>query len=446
MAAVDARRVLIVGLGRSGLAAARLALRDGAEVWVTDLRHEHDIAAELEWLPPATRRFLGGHPTSCLEGVDLVVTSPGVPPGSDILAEARRRRIEVVAEVEFAWLHQPDAPMAAVTGSNGKSTVTTLIAEMLSSGGVDAVAGGNLGTAASELALVGGWDCWVLEVSSFQAELLRRMRPQVAVFLNLSQDHLERHPDLKSYLAAKRRLFAFQGESDIAVLNADDPAVLETPTAAKRRVFSIERPADAWLDGMRLVLDGNTFTVRDRVALGGIHNIANALAAVLAAAELGATPETSAEVLHEFRGLDHRHRTVHEADGVVWVDDSKATNIGAAVAALRGYPDRSVHLILGGQAKGQDFSAMVSEVGRAADRVYIIGIDGPAIAAELAGAAPVEDCGTLEEAVRRAHLHAHEGQWVLLAPACASFDQFSGYSERGRRFGELARREAAPCR
>jgi UDP-N-acetylmuramoylalanine--D-glutamate ligase len=443
---VDARRVLIVGLGRSGMAAARLADRDGAEVWVTDLRHEHELAVELESLPPESRRILGGHPTSCLEGVDLVVTSPGVPPQSDLLAEARRRHIEVIAEVEFAWLHVPAAPLVAVTGSNGKSTVTTLIAELLSASGVDAVAGGNLGTAASDLALVGGWDCWVLEVSSFQAELLSRMRPSVAVFLNLSQDHLERHPDLGSYLAAKQRLFAFQQEGDVAVLNADDTAVMSTPTAARRRLFSIERPADAWLDGDGLVLDGRPFTDRGRVALAGIHNIANALASVLAAVELGATPQAAAQTLEQFRGLDHRHRTVHEEAGVIWVDDSKATNVGAALAALRGYPDRSVHLILGGQAKSQDFSVMVAEVGRAAARVYVIGIDGPAIAAELAEAVAVEDCGTLEEAVRRARCNARAGEWVLLAPACASFDQFSGYAERGHRFGELARQEAVPCR
>ncbi|HPA80405.1 MAG TPA: UDP-N-acetylmuramoyl-L-alanine--D-glutamate ligase [Thermoanaerobaculales bacterium] len=440
------RRLLIVGLGRSGVAAARLADRDGAEVWVTDLRHEDELSAELAQLPPATRRFLGGHPTSALEGVEQVVTSPGVPPDAEILEAARRRGIEIVAEVEFAWLHAPATPLVAVTGSNGKSTVTTLVGEMLSASGVDAAAGGNLGTAASELVLVGGFSCWVLEVSSFQSELLGQMRPTVAVFLNLSQDHLERHPDMASYLAAKQRMFAFQGSSDAAVLNADEPAVAETATAARRRLFSIERPADAWLDGMRLVLDGATFTERAHVALGGLHNVANALAAVLAATELGATPDAAARVLREFRGLDHRHLTVHEAGGVTWVDDSKATNVGAALAALRGYPGRSVHLILGGQAKGQDFTVMAAEVARAAVSVYVIGIDGPAIATVLADAAPIVECETLERAVRQARAAAKAGQWVLLAPACASYDQFSGYAERGRRFAELARAEVNRCR
>jgi UDP-N-acetylmuramoylalanine--D-glutamate ligase len=440
------RRLLIVGLGRSGVAAARLADRDGAEVWVTDLRHEEELAAELAQLPPGSRRFLGGHPASCLEGVEQVVTSPGVPPDAEILTTARRRGIELVAEVEFAWLHSPAVPLVAVTGSNGKSTVTTLVAEMLSASGIEAAAGGNLGIAASELVLVGGFSAWVLEVSSFQSELLRRMRPAVAVFLNLSQDHLERHADLASYLAAKQRLFAFQEAGDLAVLNADDPAVAATPTAARRRMFSIERQADAWLDGMRLVLDGATFTERAHVALAGVHNVANSLAAALAAIELGATRDAAARVLQEFRGLDHRHLTVHDEGGIAWVDDSKATNVGAALAALRGYPDRSVHLILGGQAKGQDFSVMAPEVARVAVGVYTIGIDGPAIAAELADAVPVVECGTLDEAVRRARAAVHSGQWVLLAPACASYDQFSGYAERGRRFAELARSEVARCR
>jgi UDP-N-acetylmuramoylalanine--D-glutamate ligase len=197
-------RVLIVGLGRSGLAAARLADRDGAEVWVTDIRQKQELRRSLEALPSGHRLFLGGHPEACLDGVDLIIVSPGVPPGSDIFEVGRRRGIAICTEVEFAWRHQPSAPMVAVTGSNGKSTVTMLTVEMLNRSGLAAVAGGNLGTAACELVMTGGWDCWVLEISSFQAELLTEMRPTVAVFLNLSQDHLERHPDMASYREAKR--------------------------------------------------------------------------------------------------------------------------------------------------------------------------------------------------------------------------------------------------
>jgi UDP-N-acetylmuramoylalanine--D-glutamate ligase len=295
------------------------------------------------------------------------------------------------------------------------------------------------------MVLDGGWESWVLEVSSFQAELLTEMTPRASVFLNLSQDHLERHPDLETYLAAKRRLFAFQSARDVAVLNADDPVVAATSTAARRRLFSISGPADACLAGDALMLDGEPLLAVGGLRLSGRHNLANAAAAVLAASALGASRSAMAEALRSFAGLAHRHRTVHTADGVAWVDDSKATNVGATLAALGGYPDCSVHLILGGQAKGQDFSPLASEVRRAVARLYLIGVDGPEIGAALLGCAPVESCGTLEAAVRSARGRASAGQWVLLAPGCASFDQFADYGARGDCFAALAREETAQC-
>ena len=438
-------RVLVVGLGRSGLAAARLAAADGAEVWVTDLRPETELSDMAAELPGGVTTFFGSHPDACIDGVELLVVSPGVPADAPLLEGARDRGISVLTEVEFAWLHRPTVPLAAVTGSNGKSTVTELVARMLSESGQEAAAGGNIGTAASELVLEDGWESWVLEISSFQAELLTAMKPKAAVFLNLSQDHLERHSDLDGYLRAKRRLFAFQSADDVAVLNVDDAVVASTPTAAHRRSFSVLGPADACLDGDRLLLDGELLLTVDEMRLSGVHNLANALAAALAAASLGASPGAMASALTLFDGLDHRHRTVHIADGVRWVDDSKATNVGATLAALRGYPDGSVHLILGGQAKAQDFSVLLAEVGRAVDRLYLIGEDGSAIGEVLEGTARSENCCTLGEAVGRARSSATPGQWVLLAPACASFDQFSDYGERGDHFAELAREEVAPC-
>jgi len=438
-------RVLVVGLGRSGLAAARLAAADGAEVWVTDLRPETELSDVVAELPGRVRTFFGSHPSACIDDVELLVVSPGVPADAPLLEDARNRGVSVLTEVEFAWLHRPTAPLVAVTGSNGKSTVTELVARMLRESGQETAAGGNLGTAASELVLEDGWESWVLEISSFQAELLTTMKPKTAVFLNLSQDHLERHSDLDGYLRAKRRLFAFQCADDVAVLNADDAAVAATSTAAHRRSFSILGPADAYLDGDRLLLDGKLLLTANEMRLTGVHNVANALAAALAAASLGANPEAMASALMLFDGLDHRHRTVHVADGVRWVDDSKATNVGATLAALRGYPDGSVHLILGGQAKAQDFSVLLAEVGRVVDRLYLIGEDGLAIGEVLEGAAPLENCRTLGEAVDRARRSAAPGQMVLLAPACASFDQFSSYGERGDHFADLAREEVAPC-
>jgi UDP-N-acetylmuramoylalanine--D-glutamate ligase len=347
----------------------------------------------------------------------------------------------VLTEVELAWLHRPDAPLVAVTGSNGKSTVTTLTAELLAASGARVVAGGNLGTAASELVLAGGWDLWVLELSSFQTELLTAMRPTVGVFLNLSQDHLERHPTLDDYLAAKQRLFSRQREGDRAVLNADDPRVAAVSTRARRLSFSLEGEADACLDGSWLRVAGERLLEVDQLALAGRHNQANVLAAVLAARELGAATGAMAGALRTFAGLPHRHRTVHVAAGVRWVDDSKATNVGATLAGLRGYGNGAVHLVLGGQAKGQDFEPLVGEVARAAARVYVIGVDGDRIGDALAEAVPVERCGRLDEAVRRARAHARAGQTVLLAPACASFDQFTDYGARGDAFAALARGE-----
>jgi UDP-N-acetylmuramoylalanine--D-glutamate ligase len=438
-------RVLVVGLGRSGLAAARLAVEDGSEVVVTDRRPEADLVEAAAALPGGVRTFFGGHPESSLEGVELVVASPGVPPTAPILGLARDRGLPISSEVEFAWRHRQEAPLVAVTGSNGKSTVTELVARMLGDGGLAVAAGGNLGIAASQLVLEGGWESWVLEISSFQAELLTAMNPRVAVFLNLSQDHLERHPDLESYLKAKQRLFAFQQAEDTAVLNADEGAVATTPTAARRRLFSLLENADAWVEDDHLMIDDKALLPVSEIALSGAHNIANAMAAALAASALGVPVRSIAASLRDFQGLAHRHRTVHAAGGVRWVDDSKATNVGATLAALRGYPDRSVHLILGGLAKGQDFSVLVPEVRRAAARVYLIGEDGPAIGKVLGEAAPIEDCTDLATAVSRARSVAGPGQWVLLAPACASFDQFADFAERGDRFAELAREEVATC-
>ncbi len=439
-------RVLVVGLGESGVAAAQLAAGLGAEVWATDRRPEGELAAALEALPAGVRTFLGGHPEAALEGVGLVVTSPGVPAELPLLAAARHRGIAVWPEIELAWRCRPEAPLIAVTGSNGKSTVTVLAAEMLRAAGIAAREGGNLGPPACRLVLEGGFSAWVLEVSSFQAEALVELRPRVAVVTNLSQDHLERHPDMDRYAAAKFRLLARQTREDAAVLNADDPRVAAAPTAARRLGFSLEREADGWLDGGTLRIGGAALLEASRLRIGGRHNLANALAAALAAGELGVPPETAAAVLERFEGLPHRHATVAETAGVRWVDDSKATNVGATLAALSGYPERSVHLILGGLAKGQSFAPLRPAVARAAVRVYLIGRDAGRIAAELEGTAPLEPSGTLERAVARARELARPGETVLLAPACASFDQFSGYAERGERFAELVRKEGLRCR
>ncbi len=438
---------LVIGLGASGLAAARLLADSGSAVTVTDRRTEAELAGVLEALPPGIRTALGGHPAGLLDSTGLVVTSPGVPSDAPILLEARRRGIAVVTEIELAWRHRPDALLVAVTGSNGKSTVTSMTAAILAASGIDTAAGGNLGPPASELVLSGGWDAWVLEVSSFQAEALTAMRPAVAVLLNLSQDHLERHPDMEAYAAAKYRLLAFQDPGDTAVLNRDDPLSAAAPTAARKRFFSLLNDADGALRDDELVVDGEPLMPASGLGVAGRHNAANALAATLAALAAGADRDAAREALARFEGLPHRHRVVVESGGVRWVDDSKATNVGATLAGLEGYPPRSVHLILGGLAKGQDFTVLAPAVRRAAARVYLIGRDAETIAAALGDAAPIERCGTLPEAVRRARAAARAGETVLLAPACASFDQFEDYAARGDAFRELAAgEEVVPCR
>ncbi len=437
--------VVIIGLGASGLGAARLAAADGAHVLITDRRAAETIGETIEALPSGTTTVFGGHPVTVLDDADLVILSPGVPTDSALVLEAQRRGLRVLSELEFAWRHRHEAPLVAVTGSNGKSTVTTLVAQMMQTAGMATAAGGNLGPPASELVLNGRWRSWVLEVSSFQSETLMEFRPRVGVFLNLSQDHLERHPDMAKYARAKAQLFAHQRPSDTTILNADDELVAATATAARKKFFSITTEADADLVDDSLRIHGEPLIDSRDLKLSGRHNIANALAAGLAAQEMGVSLDAIRETLSTFTGLPHRHRIVYEADAVRWIDDSKATNVGATIAALSGYPPRSVHLILGGLGKGQDFSNLAEPIGRAAITVYLIGKDAPAIAEVLEGLAPVENCGTLEHAVESARRQARPGQWVLLAPACASFDQFNDYRERGQAFERLAADEVSSC-
>ncbi len=431
---------LVVGLGVSGVAAATLLSGHGWTVTVNDRAGEADLAPRLAALPAGVRPALGSHPGSLLSATDLVVVSPGVPWGLPLLAEARRRGLEVIAEVELASRFLARTPIVGITGSNGKTTVTALTGEIVRAAGWRVGVGGNIGTAASELALTGGWDAVVLELSSFQLEGCSTLQPRVAVLLNVSPDHLDRHPDMRSYVAAKARIFGRQTARDFAVLNADDPALtgLEVPSTTVR--FSlVDRGAEAHLEGETLVVDGREVISRSGLRLLGDHNVANVLAAALAATRLGVSRDSIADALGRFEALPHRHQIVLESGGVRWVDDSKGTNIGATAAGLAGYRSGSVHLILGGLGKGQDFRELRPAVEGRVARIYVIGQAAPDIEAALDGAAPIEACGVLSEAVRRAAARAHGGDTVLLSPACASFDQFINYAQRGEEFARLAR-------
>jgi len=433
-------RALVVGLGVSGVAAATLLANQGWRVTVNDRSGKAELAAHLAQLPAGVQAVLGSHPAELLAATDLVVVSPGVGWDLPLLSEARRREIAVIAEVELASLSLAGTPIVGITGSNGKTTVTSLTGEIMRAAGWRTGVGGNIGTAASELALAGGWDAIVLELSSFQLEGCVTLRPRVAALLNVSPDHLDRHPTMAGYLAAKARIFARQGANDFAVINADDPALpgLAIPSRIVR--FSLlDRTAEAHLAGGALVLDGEPLVPRAELPLLGDHNVANALAAALAASRLGAPPSAIAQTLRSFKALPHRHQLVAERGGVRWVDDSKGTNIGATAAGLAGYPPGTIHLILGGLGKGQDFNELRQATEGRLARVYLIGEAAGEIAEALEGTAPIESCGLLAEAVRRAAAHARPGDTVLLSPACASFDQFANYAHRGDEFARLAR-------
>jgi UDP-N-acetylmuramoylalanine--D-glutamate ligase len=435
-------RALVVGLGLSGVAASELLVRQGWRVVGNDAAVRNELV-HLADLPEGVEVVLGGHPETLLEGTSLVVVSPGVPWDLPLLAAGRRRGIEVVAEVELAWRAMSQVPLVGITGSNGKTTVTAMLGEIVKASGARVGVGGNIGVAASRLATQAELDFVVLELSSFQLEGCTTLRPRVGVLLNVSPDHLDRHPSLASYLALKARLFAAQCSDDFAVLNSDDPALRSIVTTSQIVCFSLaDRSAAAHLADGALVLDGKALMPRAELPLLGDHNVANALAAALAAARLGVRRDAITEALRSFRGLPHRHQVVAEAAGVRFVDDSKGTNIGATAAGLAGYPAGTVHLILGGLGKGQDFRELRPAVAGRLAAAYLIGAASEEIAAALAGAVPIEECGALAEAVRRAARRARPGDTVLLSPACASFDQFRDYKQRGDEFARFAQRIA----
>lgn len=432
------RRALVVGLGVSGVAACRLLRSLGVAVRAYDQASEEALASRLAQLPPDVEVFTGKVSKGLLTEIDVVVTSPGVAPSSSILEQARSLKLPVLPEVELAYQFAGKTPIVGVTGSNGKSTVTDLVGQILRTAGLSVGVGGNLGTAASALVLEGGWEVMVWELSSFQLELTSTLRPKVAVFCNFSPDHLDRHASVEAYLQAKAKIFAWQTSQDLAVLNADDPMVLGLGLVSQRRLFSLRsQQADAYRKEDELVLDGKPLLPREQLPLLGDHNVANALAAALACQGVGVPPETIALGLRHAKPLPHRHQLVAEVGGVRFVDDSKATNVGAVVSGLAGYPPKSVHLILGGLGKGQDFSPLLPVVRETVVRAYLIGHAAPALQEILAGRVPVELCGTLAEAVRRAKYFAQAGEVVLLAPACASFDQFRDYAHRGEEFIRL---------
>jgi UDP-N-acetylmuramoylalanine--D-glutamate ligase len=445
----DWRRVLVYGLGLSGTAAARFLRRRGVEVLGADRR----AAAELDLGDlagdPGVELLPGGEAAELPPGVDGVVVSPGVPPDRPLLAAARRAGLPVIAEIELAFPFLAGR-VVGITGSNGKSTTTALAGALLRAGGLAVEVCGNIGTPLTACVDGPPGRVFVVELSSFQLEGIATWRADAAALLNLSVDHLDRHAGLAGYAAAKRRVFERQRPEDTAVLNADDPMVAATVTRARRRLFSLVRPVEdgCHLAGEEVVEVGGAVPAavlfrRGDLPLAGLHNLENAMAAALLARALGAAPEAVRRGLAGFRGLPHRLEKVAERAGVVYFDDSKGTNVAATARSLEGFPDGSVHLILGGRNKGAEPESLADAVRRKARALYLIGEWAPALERALGDLVPSERAGTLARAVELAAERARAGEVVLLSPACASFDQFRDFADRGNQFQRLVRERVA---
>lgn len=452
------RLALVYGLGVAGRAAVDLLLDRGASVLVAD---DADTSQSPDgWLESGRVQPFDPNEAE-LPPLDLMVTSPGVPKQRPLIRSALERGVPVIDETTLAWSVLEEARpevagrLVAITGSNGKSTTTALTAALFERGAGRPC--GNIGTPFSQSVLEllrgsGAEEVLVVELSSFQLEAIgadapARLRPRAAALLNVSADHLDRHGSAAEYVAAKRRIFAAQRDGDVAVLNDDDPACRDTvlPSGVRRRSFSMNsRVVDGcFVEDEQLWLADPESPARSVAAvsdlqLAGHHNVENLMAAValVDAIEAVDATETSGFVdrLRSFRGLPHRSELVAEIDGIRWVDDSKGTNVGATMKCLEGWPDGTVHLIAGGRGKGGDFTVLRDLVGRKVRRLYLVGEAAGQMAVDLEGAAPIENSGDIASAVRQAADRATAGDVVLLSPACASFDQFNGFAERGRFF------------
>jgi len=378
---------------------------------------------------------------------DLIVISPAVPYDLPILAEARNRGISVIGEVELASYFLK-GPVIGITGANGKTTTTALVGHLLQECGIPCQVGGNIGTAVTSLIETSADDRWnVLELSSFQLESIERFRARIGACLNVTPDHLDRHHTFENYAAAKERLFETQQADDFAVLNYEDSTCRDYSSRAKAKVrwFSSSRRVSCgvWLKDDEIWLDERPFMTRGQIRMRGLHNVENVMAATLVAHLAGAKLDELGSAVESFPGVEHRIEFVRSLDGVDYYNDSKATNVDATLKAVSAFP-RGLWIILGGKDKGSDYRPLREPLEQQAKGALLIGAPppypyaaAPLIAKTLDGALPVIDCGTLANAVQHARRHALPGDVVLLAPACASFDQFKNFEERGRVFKQL---------
>jgi UDP-N-acetylmuramoylalanine--D-glutamate ligase len=445
---VAGKRVVVVGAARSGIAAAELLVRKGARVTLSEARDAVDGADRLRHAGVAVE--LGGHSQAALAGADLIVTSPGVPFELPALESPRARGVEVIGELELAW-RWLQGPVIAITGTKGKSTTTTLIGRMLQAAGRRVLVGGNIGVPLSAQVELSAPDAvHVVEASSFQLETTTTFRPWIAVWLNFAADHLDRHPTVEAYASAKARIFANQTDDDWAVLNADDPEVMRRAERARsqRVTYSLAGAGGSREPGFGIARDWvirRTTTGDERlfpvsaVELTGRHMLNNVLAAAAAAHIAGAPAGAMADALEGFHGLPHVMEPAGSAGGVRFVNDSKATNVEAALRSIESFAS-GVVAIVGGRYKGGDFADLRSALAHRGRAVVAIGEAAGLVRAGVAGVVPVLEAASMAEAVRRGYEAAKPQGVVLLAPACSSFDWFRDYAERGDVFKEEVRK------
>jgi UDP-N-acetylmuramoylalanine--D-glutamate ligase len=447
MLELKGKKVLVVGLGKSGLAAALFLRHQGAQVTVSDVRSAEALAKDIPaLLEEGIMVEAGGHGLLTFRRQDLIVVSPGVPLDTPELVQAKNFGRPVIGELELAARFL-QGKIVAITGSNGKTTTTALLGEILSGSGLLTLVGGNIGVPVVGLIDESTPDTWsVLEVSSFQLESTIEFRPTIAVILNITPDHLDRHGSFENYARAKERIFAAQDENDFVVLNADNTPAAEAATRAKSRVywFSVEHPVEqgAWLqNGFVVYRSAKEASVEQVMPLKGIplkgtHNVENVLAAVVAARLAGVQVEAIRRAIEKFQAVEHRLEYVATINGVEFYNDSKATNVDATAKAVAAFSS-GIHLILGGKDKGSDYTLLSQLLRERVSAVYTIGSAAAKIESHLRGVVSLNSCETLDKAVSAAASAARPGEIVLLAPACSSFDQFENYEQRGRVFKEL---------
>jgi UDP-N-acetylmuramoylalanine--D-glutamate ligase len=448
-ASFSGKTILVVGAALSGIASAEFLLLRSGRVVLTDLRPEESLAktiAPLQKLAQASGELileLGEHRPDSFRSCDLVVVSPGVPLTLPFIQESRRAGIPVIGEIELAYKHLP-GKILGITGSNGKTTTTTLLAELLQGAGLKAHAAGNIGTPLIAFASDSRPDdIYSTELSSFQLESIIEFRPSAGTILNLTPDHLDRYASFDAYIAAKQRIFMNQRETDYAVLNADDTRTADMGSALQSTIvwFSRRKEPDcgAFIRGGRIFFrkgqsELDLFPV-SAVALKGNHNLENVLAACALALLAGAAPSSLEETIRNFKGVEHRLELVAEIDGVQYFNDSKATNVDAAVKSLESFPGR-IHLIAGGRDKNGIFATLRPLVESRVKHLVLIGEAAGKIREALSGTTEISAAASLPEAVQKCRENAQSGDVILLAPACASFDMFQDYGHRGRVFKE----------